>query len=621
MAKVNKKQLKHLLQQQTQVTRTTKTTPPLAQTVQHKLLNLQELMGRSVAQKSVVHTKATIVLQQLQETLMAAFPNEEQTLALTEYEVKPHLGRYMVTHADRGDIMMEYEDFATAVSMMVKGTRSYADLQALLQIDDAMQLEDYFELRPDDKVTPARRPAKPLKRRLTDIAVSQDAKPDTTLTDLQSEINRLNKANKTLKKEAQANMARAVTAENEADSLRQDLANVETSVSATTDDQAALQAQLKQQATELDAANNMLMTYKKRLDEFEIADGEQDNNRRENEQLRQRVSELAASQQALQADLAQAQQENDRLHGELAQTAVTQPQPTMTATGLFNDANAVTIMNVLAEKISTLQQGVPATPVTEPAEVASEPTPTEPTPAAVTPATLTNREMMDLLIANLSADTVTDYVRLDRLVDKYNTLTNDEKSLWQQVQGQFVKNAGYWDFVTLNDVTYSSLEDQIGYNGIDTATIAEHVIYSAKVRSDTNVVVILRSLRAIDESATKVKDEPAEPETHDTDDRLAGKRVMIVSWFGQSAGMAKRRIEEYGAEVDWIDTSKIGEGKVNDMLWNDKYDLKIVVMNGSHHHTVWEAYEVIRKNPELNVRVEANPGVTTMLNMALDLAD
>ena len=503
--------------------------------------------------------------------------------------------------------MMEYEDFATAVSMMVKGTRSYADLQALLQIDDAMQLADYFELRPDDKVTPARRPAKPLKRRLTDIAVSQDAKTDTTLTDLQSEINRLNKANKTLKKEAQANMARAVTAENEADSLRQDLANVETSVSATTDDQAALQAQIKQQATELDAANNMLMTYKKRLDEFEIADGEQDNNRRENEQLRQQVRELAASQQALQADLAQAQQENDRLHGELAQMAVTQPQPTMTATGLFNDANAVTIMNVLAEKIATLQQGVPA--------------PTEPVPVAVTPATLTNREMMDLLIANLSADTVTDYVRLDRLVDKYNTLTNDEKSLWQQVQGQFVKNAGYWDFVTLNDVTYSSLDDQIDYNGIDTATIAEHVIYSAKVRSDTNVVVILRSLRAIDESATKVKDEPAEPETHDTDDRLAGKRVMIVSWFGQSAGMAKRRIEEYGAAVDWIDTSKIGEGKVNDMLWNDKYDLKIVVMNGSHHHTVWEAYEVIRKDPELNVRVEANPGVTTMLNMALDLAD
>ncbi|WP_134658195.1 hypothetical protein [Weissella cibaria] len=73
MAKVNKKQLKHLLQQQTQVTRTTKTTTPLAQTVQHKLLNLQELMGRSVAQKSVVHTKAAIVLQQLQETLMAAF--------------------------------------------------------------------------------------------------------------------------------------------------------------------------------------------------------------------------------------------------------------------------------------------------------------------------------------------------------------------------------------------------------------------------------------------------------------------------------------------------------------------------------------------------------------------
>ena len=59
----------------------------------------------------------------------------------------------------------------------------------------------------------------------------------------------------------------------------------------------------------------------------------------------------------------------------------------------------------------------------------------------------------------------------DRLVDKYNTLTNDEKSLWQQVQGQFVKNAGYWDFVTLNDVTYSSLDDQIDYNGIDTATV------------------------------------------------------------------------------------------------------------------------------------------------------
>lgn len=57
----------------------------------------------------------------------------------------------MLTHVERGDIMIAYEDFATAVSMMVKGTRSYADLQALLKIDDAMQLEDYFELRPDDK--------------------------------------------------------------------------------------------------------------------------------------------------------------------------------------------------------------------------------------------------------------------------------------------------------------------------------------------------------------------------------------------------------------------------------------------------------------------------------------
>lgn len=621
MAKVNKKQLKHLLQQQTQVPRTTKTTTPLAQTIQHKLLNLQELMGRSVTQRSVVHTKAAIVLQQLQETIVDAYSDEEKPLTLTDYEVKPHLGHYMLTHVERGDIMIAYEDFATAVSMTVKGTRSYADLQALLQIDDAMQLEDYFELRPDDKGTSPRHLVKPLKRRLADMAVAQDTQPDTTVTDFQSEIKRLNKANKTLKKEAQTNMVRAVAAENEVDSLRQDLANIETAVSATTDDQTMLQAQLEQQTIELDAANNMLMTYKKRLDEFEIADGEQDNNHRENEQLRQQVSELAASQQALQADLAQAQQENDRLHGELAQTAVTQPQPTMIATGLFNDTNAVTIMNVLAEKIATLQPGVPATPVTEPVEPVSEPMPREPAPVAVTPFALTNREMMDLLITNLSADTATDYVRLDRLVDKYNTLTNDEKSLWQQVQGQFVQNDGYWDFVTLNDVTYSSFDDQIDYNGIDTTTIAEHVIYSAKVRSDTNVVVILRSLRAIDESATKVKDEPAEPETHDTDDRLAGKRVMIVSWFGQSAGMAKRRIEEYGAAVDWIDTSKIGEGKVNDILWNDKYDLKIVVMNGSHHHTVWEAYEVIRQDPELNVRVEANPGVTTMLNMALALAD
>lgn len=105
------------------------------------------------------------------------------------------------------------------------------------------------------------------------MAVAQDTQPDTTVTDLQSEIKRLNKANKTLKKEAQTNMVRAVAAENEVDSLRQDLANIETSVSATTDDQTVLQAQLEQKTIELDAANNMLMTYKKRLDEFEIADG------------------------------------------------------------------------------------------------------------------------------------------------------------------------------------------------------------------------------------------------------------------------------------------------------------------------------------------------------------
>ena len=105
------------------------------------------------------------------------------------------------------------------------------------------------------------------------MAVAQDTQPDTTVTDLQSEIKRLNKANKTLKKDAQTNMVRAVAAENEVDSLRQDLANIETSVSATTDDQTVLQAQLEQKTIELDAANNMLMTYKKRLDEFEIADG------------------------------------------------------------------------------------------------------------------------------------------------------------------------------------------------------------------------------------------------------------------------------------------------------------------------------------------------------------
>ena len=54
--------------------------------------------------------KAAIVLANCGDTDGCIFQIERQPLALTDM-VKPHLGRYMVTHADRGDIMMEYEDF------------------------------------------------------------------------------------------------------------------------------------------------------------------------------------------------------------------------------------------------------------------------------------------------------------------------------------------------------------------------------------------------------------------------------------------------------------------------------------------------------------------------------
>jgi len=271
-----------------------------------------------------------------------------------------------------------------------------------------------------------------------------------------------------------------------------------------------------------------------------------------------------------------------------------------------------TILNALATRITELEQakvavrpevgeGAPALAETEPVEIAAQPAP------------LTNAELLRQLIANLTANSLAEYHPIERLVQKYNDLVEgDELTLWTTLQGHFVTEDDDRYFVD-NSFAYHELSD-VDCNGLDVTDIADGELYSARQRIDSDRIVLIRSLHKQYERPASVYND-ADLQRFEDATVLAGKNVLIVSWWGETANHAKRKLEKMGANVKWLDTSTVANNKVADEMRKELYDVRIVVLRGAHHETVNEAHQLRREG--MNIFILGNPGTSTLVKVTL----
>ena len=91
--------------------------------------------------------------------------------------------------------------------------------------------------------------------------------------------------------------------------------------------------------------------------------------------------------------------------------------------------------------------------------------------------------------------------------------------------------------------------------------------------------------------------------------------MLIVSWWGETANHAKRKLEKMGANVKWLDTSTVANNKVADEMRKELYDVRIVVLRGAHHETVNEAHQLRREG--MNIFILGNPGTSTLVKVTL----
>lgn len=138
--------------------------------------------------------------------------------------------------------------------------------------------------------------------------------------------------------------------------------------------------------------------------------------------------------------------------------------------------------------------------------------------------------------------------------------------------------------------------------------------HTQRVRSDTHAVQLLRSLGRLPE--TKATEDEKTATDSELERQLFGKRVLIVSWFGASAKNAANKINEVGGQATWLDGSKYTESKVIDEIRANRYDVGVVLINGSHHHTVKAAWEAQRAGQ--NIQVTPNAGMTKIIRIAMD---
>ncbi|MCT0012395.1 phosphoribosyltransferase [Weissella cibaria] len=393
-----------------------------------------------------------------------------------------------------------------------------------------------------------------------------DATTELTMT--------LERANKTLKRQAVEAMERALKAE---DDLRRLQRECDAKEKAITDQKYQLQASEQEQGNTVE----QLLSLR--------------------HQNQTQATELTTLRQTLREAQTTVRSQQDQLHQ--AQQATVAP---------LSDHNVQTILNALATRITELEQakvavrpevgeGAPALAETEPVEIAAQPAP------------LTNAELLRQLIANLTANSLAEYHPIERLVQKYNDLVEgDELTLWTTLQGHFVTEDDDRYFVD-NSFAYHELSD-VDCNGLDVTDIADGELYSARQRIDSDRIVLIRSLHKQYERPASVYND-ADLQRFEDATVLAGKNVLIVSWWGETANHAKRKLEKMGANVKWLDTSTVANNKVADEMRKELYDVRIVVLRGAHHETVNEAHQLRREG--MNIFILGNPGTSTLVKVTL----
>lgn len=434
------------------------------------------------------------------------------------------------------------------------------------------------------------------RARMTATSQSKPAEPQESneaVDALKSQIDRLEKANKTLK-------AKNVAAGERVQELERELKQANT---VTTQETAALSDQLETAQATQHAAQQL--SHQRQLDlEHQATRLEELKNQvTEYESLHRNESNRITE---LEEALHEADESMARLQ-EQTQVPVPSAQP--------NTDYKETVIRTLANRITELEQqqvtAVQEVPIETPQPVRIITKQAEPVVINKT-VPVTDSEALSQLIAHLTRDNLTAYRKLPLLVQKYNDLTNDDVALWMPVQGRF--------YVEDNDRYFVDTQghligmDQIDLNGLEEAILKAEETYSARVRTDTHAVQLLRSLGKLPE--TKAAEDEKSATDSELERSLFGKHVLIVSWFGASAKNAANKINEVGGQATWLDGSKYTESKVIDEIQSNRYDVGVVLINGSHHHTVKAAWEAQRAGQ--NIQVTPNAGMTKIIRIAMD---
>ncbi|NBA11444.1 hypothetical protein [Weissella confusa] len=434
------------------------------------------------------------------------------------------------------------------------------------------------------------------RARMTATSQSKPAEPQESneaVDALKSQIDRLEKANKTLK-------AKNVAAGERVQELERELKQANT---VTTQETAALSDQLETAQATQHAAQQLSHQRQLGLEHQATRLEELKNQVTEYESLHRNESNRITE---LEEALHEADESMARLQ-EQTQVPVPSAQP--------NTDYKETVIRTLANRITELEQRQ----VTAVQEVAIEtPQPVRIVTKQAEPVVInktvpvTDSEALSQLIAHLTRDNLAAYRKLPLLVQKYNDLTNDDVALWMPVQGRF--------YVEDNDRYFVDTQghligmDQIDLNGLEEASLNAEETYSARVRTDTHAVQLLRSLGKLPE--TKAAEDEKSATDSELERSLFGKHVLIVSWFGASAKNAANKINEVGGQATWLDGSKYTESKVIDEIQSNRYDVGVVLINGSHHHTVKAAWEAQRAGQ--NIQVTPNAGMTKIIRIAMD---
>lgn len=158
----------------------------------------------------------------------------------------------------------------------------------------------------------------------------------------------------------------------------------------------------------------------------------------------------------------------------------------------------------------------------------------------------------------------------------------------------------------------------ISLNGITQDSLTTDYYYSARQRSDTGYVMMIRQLnkRVIDQ-------QPTQEETETTSPILSlKKQVLIISWWGETVKNATKKLNHLGIDVVWLDPSDVSNDKIMHEMQKAQYDFVLIVMRGAHHETVTAAHRLRRSGRQ--IKVANNPGASAMFDYvsgALGLAD